>query len=742
MNNASSLATPLPRPAEASPATEFNPRKLAGVLRRRWRPAAVVAIVVATAVVLVIALQKPTYSSTSSVLIATHDQQQVTSDDKADSAPPPTIDSPAVDTRVEILQSRALAQEVVNRLHLERDPEFNPAADPNKRPSLLHAIRQAILPPRPRSAAENAHQTAEQVVTTLMHHVKVRRAGLTYVIDIKANAETGEQAAAIANAYADHFIADQLSARTDQAAQTAADISPRLAALTRDVQQADDAVQMYKIRNGLLSANGATLAEQEVSNYDQQLALARADNAEKQARLDAARGQVQHGGNGEDVGAALSSDTIRTLRAQEADDSQRLAQLSGHYGDEYPDVVKARQELQDTRAQINLEVQRIMSSLSADAQASRQRLASLQGTQNAATGTLASNNAAQVELQDLQRKADAARLIYQAYLNASKDTTSQQGTLQPDARVVSRGQIPAVAEWPKMSVALIGGVTLGLLCGLAAIVVLEMLNTGLETASEMERRLGLPSAGAVPLLDSVATGRGRKTSAHLYVPEHPFSAFAEAFRSLRAYVMLAKGPAGVPRTIAITSALPGEGKSLTAFCLAQTLALGSQLTVLVDCDLRRRGVSNLSGGSNWGLVDVLEGRATLEEALVRDERSGAFILRAARSGELQPDVFTPAALDRLLAMLSKFEVVVLDTAPVLAVAETRLIASRVDAVLMLTRWRRTPVAASRSALDLLLESGANVLGVALTQVDLRRMTQAGYGDRYGYTRAVRSYYVD
>ena len=306
--------------------------------------------------------------------------------------------------------------------------------------------------------------------------------------------------------------------------------------------------------------------------------------------------------------------------------------------------------------------------------------------------------------------------------------------------------MPNNPSYPNKTLNLALGLAAAIGCGLGAAVLAEALAGGLGTAEDVERSFDLPYLGAIPTLASTTNRAKLPASARDpvdFVVQRPLSAFAEAFRNLRASVMFAR--VGEPvKVIAITSSLPGEGKTTTSLALARTMAIaGAQVTV-VDCDLRQRGVNRiLRGEATIGLLEVLSGKATLDQALVRDETSGAMILPLARAAYTPRDVFGTDAMRRLLDELRvRNDVVLLDTAPVLAIADTRLVAAMADLVVVLARWRSTPRKAVESSLRLLHSVDAFVAGVALTQVDLKAQSKSGYGDPGYFYKSYKKYYTE
>ena len=197
------------------------------------------------------------------------------------------------------------------------------------------------------------------------------------------------------------------------------------------------------------------------------------------------------------------------------------------------------------------------------------------------------------------------------------------------------------------------------------------------------------------------------------------------------------------KVVAITSALPGEGKTTTSVCLARSAAQQGHSVILIDCDLRRRSVNRMFGAEpTKGLIEVLAGEATLDEAMTIDSVTGVRLLPLAKSSMTPKDVFGSAAMDRLLDQLRQsYDLIILDTAPVLPVADTRVLAPKADVVVFLARWRKTPQHAIEAAFRLLSGTGAHLAGVALTQVDMKLQSKYGYGDPGYYYAEYKKYYV-
>jgi Mrp family chromosome partitioning ATPase len=146
---------------------------------------------------------------------------------------------------------------------------------------------------------------------------------------------------------------------------------------------------------------------------------------------------------------------------------------------------------------------------------------------------------------------------------------------------------------------------------------------------------------------------------------------------------------------------------------------------------------------DYGLVELLSGEATLEAALQTDAESGARLLLLSQKSPPGGDLFRGERFDQLLSAVRRhFDLVIVDTAPVLAVAETRILAAKADATIYLVRWSKTPLDAARAGLDLLQAAGVKVAGVCLTQVDVAAQSRSGYGDSLHHYSKYKKYYTE
>ncbi|QNE04877.1 GumC family protein [Croceicoccus marinus] len=610
-----------------------------------------------------------------------------------------------------------------------------------KSPEMVRRVASAYAEQNAAPGSNWTEEEIEQLGNRMQGSLTIARDGMTQLVNLVSTSSDPEFAAATANLFAEQYIQSQIDMKTGSTESASTWLEDRLSSLESDALQKQAAVDRFKVANGLVSGQSGTLADQELSALNQQLAAARADLAEKEGRLRAARTQLNRGGGGADVGAALGSGTIGSLREQESAVRAELAELRPKYGPLHPMRVETENRLEEIQAGIQQEINRIISSLAAEVQTAQSRVNSLSGSRGVANSRLNVAGQAQTQLNQLEQQARAAQSVYEDFLERSSQMSAARFLQQPDARIVRQAKVPVLPVYPDYRIAIALGLILSLVAGVATIAIFKYLSRGVMTKADVERTLKVQYAGAIPNLKSSVRGMRITDRPIDYVVTHPHSLFAEAFRNLRMFLTFSGG--STSQTFAIVSALPQEGKSTTAACLARTTAMNGVRTILIDTDFRRRGASELFGfdeGADFG--DLINGRCALDDALLTDPDSGLDILGVSARGTTGSMALSEKMFDLLLQELrQRYDIIVIDTPPILGIAEARLVARLADRVLLLTKWRDTSVKAAGAAIDMLESVDARLSGVALSQVDVSQYASTGQEDVFAYTKRFRGYYV-
>ncbi|MDE2411087.1 MAG: AAA family ATPase, partial [Sphingomonadales bacterium] len=464
---------------------------------------------------------------------------------------------------------------------------------------------------------------------------------------------------------------------------------------------------------------------------------AKAQAAEDQARLNTALAQLKSGSSGDDVGEALGSQVITNLRTQETELAGQVANMAARYGPNHPELIRTRNQLSQVQQQIQAEIGRVVSNLKAKADVSNQRLASLTASLGGARSKLSQNNVAMVGLSELERNSEASQAIYETYLNSYKQLLAAQGSERPSAVVLTLASMPKRPISPNLKLNLGLAVIIGLGLGVIAAYVAEAMFHGLTTPEEIESMTGQPFLTSIPLLGSITSAQPNAMAA---VRDEPFSVFTEAFRSLSTSVDMAAN--GQAQVVAVTSALPGEGKTVISCCLSHIYATSGLKTLLIDCDLRRHGISRLLNvrERQVGLIEVLEGKSPLNFTNLEDDYVFWTLPLVSSGDDAEHLLAGPEFVELLDRLRTQFDRIVLDLPPVLPVAYARTLASRADATIVAVHWRKTSAFALRAALRRLPDDKVNVSGVTLNQVDLRRRAYFGRYDPVYYYKQYREYY--
>jgi capsular exopolysaccharide synthesis family protein len=677
-------------------------------------------------------LQTPRYTATSTLVIAPRPAN--IGSDRTSALSDPAADS-SVDTQVELLKSRTLAARVVDQLGL---------ADAGRFATLTHVPsfrdRLPMLATKDPAVAASARRDA--AIDRLQQGIDVHRTAQTFALSVAFEHHDRQLAADIVNSYAREFVAQSTIVKRDGSDASVALLRGQLDGARREVEAADTALGRYKVAHNLMSVQGGTIAEQQLSSLDGQVALARAGEAEATARLQTARQQLARGSSGDDLGEALGSPVIQQLRSQRAVLSAQVADLGGRYGPKYPPLAAAQRQLSDIDGQIQGEINRTIANLEAQREVASRRTGSLAGSAGGARSQVVNNNVAAIALGGLQLRSDTAHQSYAQLLSRLNEISTQSATTQSDARVASLAAVPTRPTSPNLPINLLVGALLATAIGLGVVFLRQGTDHGIRTLEDVEGRLQLPYLAGLPTLGSAVRHVGGSDPISALV-DHSGSAYAEGYRNLAASVLQAAGSGSV-RTIALTSALPNEGKTTASIGLARIVAMSGVSVVLVDADMRRPSIANALGlRPTVGLQQVLEGDATLDEALLPDVDSTLTILPMLRAGLSASSALGNGSFDTLIEDLkARFDIVIFDASPVLPVVDGRLVAKKVDSTVLLVRWRKTPDAAVEMAIHLLQSLGVNMTGVALSRVDLRELARSGYGDPAQFMGSYSGYYTN
>lgn len=694
--------------------TAIGLRTIVEVLRRQFRLIGLTLFIVLGLALAYLVTVAPTYTAQTLILFDPVQTSLLDADQSYSSA---QTDNSRIESEVEILRAPSTALAVVERANLVSDPEFGPTIDIGDR--VLTAIGLGGDQMETGDALLNALIIRFQEATT------VRRRGLTYLIAVEVTAEDPERAARLANTIAEVYIEAQVQAKVTSSLQARDILQAQINAARDAVAASDLALDRFIETN---------LAELEADASSPELARLRSE-------LESLRGtQLSSEVAAEAAAAALEAEDFAGLAARLGD--QALADLArerDQLARQLGQITEGSQEEIDLRAALaalegdieeraSAQIGNLRSELSViDAQVVEFRSdlrAELLRTD------LSSESLAQVF--ELQQEAAIARRQYQNLLNRVRDLEIQAGLQVADSRVVSPALAPHEPSAPKIPLILAAALIVGIGLGTGFAFLNEYYVGGITNVAQLRAIIPAPVGSTIPLVSDRA--KGRLSVADAVITE-PLSLFSESIRRLRASLdeswrkrgLIGDGSedptapsAQDGRIVMITSAVPAEGKTTLALALARTYAVSGKKTLLIDADLRQPSVHQYVGlQPEFGLIDYLQDPVGFIEYLENPDQSdidSEFYTQDANAelslllGAKPADVPTDQLLDSsifsyvLEQARQRFDIIILDTSPLLPVVDARYVAHFADAVVMPVRYATTSQADLRSAYQALTES--------------------------------------
>jgi succinoglycan biosynthesis transport protein ExoP len=728
----------LPPPEPVSQPTDFveTLRKLS---RHRFLIAicTLVSAVVAAAVVLQL---PPRYEAEARVLIGVQEPRVLNIAAIVGDVSP---DAERVQSEIFAIEARDLVAEVIQQLNLADNPEFNPALRPQSGLAYqfgrVKAVmrRAAGLDPSPadlpdRAAAAGAPSSSLQnsMVDILLSKLAVSELGRSNVISIQADAQSPDEASAIANTLAERYLARQRSDKMATTHQVEAFLADRITQLRQQVEKSEQAVEEYRRQNGLYRGESAGVTSQQMTELNTQMILAQTAKAEADARFSEAMAMRKAGAEGDSVPDVLKSPLIQALKEQQATDARKLNELSGSYGPEHPKILSTRAEMDDITRRIRTEMGRVTDGLRHEASTADARYDALRQNFARLQAQMGNVNDKSIHLEALERDATVNRNLLESMLNRSKETMGQQEFQLANAKLISSAAPPGAPAFPPKTLFVFLGTLGGALVGLLLALLRESADRTFRIGEQVESLTGLPVLAMVPRVKGSA-------SPALQVLTHPISPFSEAVRKLHIGLQMSE-TARSPKTVLICSAMPGEGKSILAASLGRMVASHGRRVLLIDCDWRAPNLHRIFRCPNrGGLAALLDSDTVeLENIIQTDARSGADIITA---GDLNPSSAHKLMSRRMELILETFaknyDLVIIDSPPVLVGADVLSICRLVDKVVYTVRWGKTRREVALDGLKQILEARGQVAGVVLSRVDSKRYRRYGYGRLdYEYAR--------
>lgn len=695
------------------------------LVKRRWTVVATMAMVLVIALVNTL-LTTPIYQATAVLQIDNESQSIVPMQGVDPGAANYDYDNSFLNTQLQLLQSRALAQRVVSQLGLDESGELEHLWPPSTWSKL-----RSILAGKSGSSADNKRPTAGKptsdaelanLAAELRGGIAVARVQDSRLVQVSYNSPSPEFSQRVANALSEAFIASSLEHRFGSTSYAKNYLEDRLQELKLRLEDSERKLVAFAEKEQIVGSTDDSAGNLSQANLG---SLNSAYGQARQARIQAeVRWRQVQGLRGSGLQAiAGGNSNLMMSKLQET-----RANLMAEYQDKlslykpgYPLMQQLKSQIDEVNKQITTEEGNIRAGVRAEYEAALQQEQMLGEQLSGLKGEVLDLQGRSIQYNILKRDVDTNRQLYDALLQRYKEIGVAGGVTANNIAVIDRAEL-GHQVYPSMNGNLIKAAMVGLMLGVLLALAFEYLDDTFKRPDDIEKQLGLPVLGAIPMLRAPMTP--------LRALEDVRSAFSESYRSLRTALQFSTDR-GVPRSLLITSAMPIEGKSTTALVLAMYYAQLGKRVLIIDGDLRNPTLHrSLNVDNSQGLSNYLSGSVRPTEMIRPTEIPGLMYMP---TGPLPPNpaelLMGPKMVSLLTVAAEKFDLLIIDGPPVMGLADAPILSNMAQGTLLVVRANQNRISVVRNALKRLRSARAHVVGALLTHF---QPEHAGQGYGYGY----------
>jgi polysaccharide biosynthesis transport protein len=591
-------------------------------------------------------------------------------------------------TQLDILRSRDLARRTLERLKLL-------SADPRRQRGDISLLAGSLM------------------VTPVREDLTSR------TVNVAVRSTDPEWAARMANGVAETYVEHNLELRRQGNREAAKWLTDRLNELRQEVTATASALQQYRERQNSVSLDDKqNIVLQNLNLLNGAATEVRTEKLQKKATYDHLMALQKSGAPLDTFPPILANTFIQQQKSLLGGLQQKRRQMSETLGDRHPDMEKIDAEITGAKQKLDEETDKIVQSIRNDYETAKSREEQLLGALGQQQREVLDLNQKAIAYGALQRDATSTQQIFETVLQRLKEAELSAELQTNNVRILDAALVPRVPilprTWLNVSVAI--GIGFVLAIGLAFI--LEYFDPRITGTNDVSDALGVPLLGITPKVAALKKGRGRFEM----VP----AVFHEAIRGVRTRILLSSGYGDI-RTLAVTSTMPKEGKTVVAASLAASMAMTGRRVLLIDSDLRRARLHEVFGTrTSPGMSEVLAGAAKPSAALIESSVPGLFLMPAGHHPGGSDLLDTDAVRQLLEGLHQVFDLIVLDCPPVMALADASIVANVATSVLFVVGSGSTNTTAARAAIDRLASVQAQVVGVVLNNAKVSRNPSYGY----------------
>lgn len=650
-------------------------------------------------------------------------------------------------TQYEIIKSRKVAREVIGQLQLKNSEEFFPKPKEGLIPDIKRSWadttsswKNAIVEltsSGDQSGPETpeAYEPISDLVSQFIDRIEVNPIRSSRLVDVSFRAKSPAMAAKIANTLANVYVSQNLEIKLEAAKDAVDWLHHQIEAERKKVEETEQAVLRYKEENNIItdfSSDNEKITAQKLAQLNTNVVDAESERVEAETRYQQAMALEGNPEMLDSIPEVLNNELIRQIKAMEVDLYKKMSELSKKYGQNHPRMKAIDSELQMVQKRKAQEVNRVINSLKSEYKVALAREQSLKGALARQKLESLELNQKAIQYGVLKREAESAKHMYELLIKRFKETTLTEDMKTGNIRIIDRAEVPKTPVLPRKRLNIILAFLLSLMMGTFLAFILEFFDNTIKIPEDIKNHLDIPFLGAIPTIE-----KDKHSDNHfqpdLVMMQMPKSIASEAYRGIRTNILfsLLKDE---QKVILVSSAGPGEGKTVTVINLAITMAHAGNKVIILDCDMRRPTVHKRFGFSQHrGISDILVSRAKIRDALMKTEIPNLHILP---SGTIPPNpseiLSSPGMTQLMSALRGHYQYILIDSPPLMAATDAAVLVQFSDGVILVIRAGEMQKGVIQNGLNILRSVNANALGAVLNDVDMDEKSYYYYPYYYAY----------
>ncbi|MBN2432205.1 MAG: polysaccharide biosynthesis tyrosine autokinase [Acidobacteria bacterium] len=723
------------------------------ILKRKW--VILLCFLIATVTVFIANMKMtPIYKATATIKIAPEQSNILPYKDVvADSAGWAARDE-YVQTQHRILRSKSLADRVINAMHLDEDTRFI-GRDERSFLDDLKATVAGWFSPGGNEAAESAADKPYPVtqsqyspwVGAFLGGLEVEPVRDTQLVQVSFNSPDPHLAYEVINTFANEFIQHNFETRYQATNQATDFLQKQITQLQARLEKSEENLIYYaRDKNIMVLDQQQDVVFQKLAELNAALTAAQSERIKKESLYKIATSIKDPLSNFPNM---LRNNVIEELERELAQRKQEYAKMSSTFTDEWPEMRAMVRQMEETEKQLRREKEEAIANTITEYETARQQERLLQEAFEIQSELSNAVKEHLIQYNILKREVDTNKNIYEGMLQRLKEASVATGLKSSNIEIVDRAEVPGAPAKPKKTMNLLMGMIVGLLVGVGMAFFLEYIDNTIKTPEEVETLTSLPALGLIPSqlpsdmrearvankTSLMLTQQSREERRQLDLTVHldPSSSIAEAYRSLRTSILLSN-PDAPPRTFLFTSPRPQEGKTTASLNTAIALANIGKRVALIDLDLRKPRVHKVFEiDSQQGMSTFLAGTSDLAPLIQQTEIDNLYVIPAGPIPPNPAELLSSMRMHQSLELLKEyFDHIVIDTPPLLTVADARILSNLMDGVILVVRSGDTPRQILQQAQKSLQLIKAKILGILINDADLSSADYYYYSKYYYY----------